>query len=105
MMYPPFCDIVYILVSGENEKEAETECMNIGGIINDEKALTTNIIEVLGPSAAPIKKIKNKYRFRILIKVKDSKLMHPMMEAIYRAHENSGTKNLLTVDINPNNMI
>ena len=105
MEYPPFCDIVYILVSGEDEKEAETECINIGGIIDDEKAAATNIIEVLGPAAAPIKKIKNKYRFRILIKVKDSKILHPVMEAIYRAHEKSGTKNALVIDINPNNMI
>lgn len=105
MCYPPFCDIVYILVSGEDEKEAEAECVNIGSIIKEEEVSSSNIIEVLGPNSAPIKRIKNKYRFRILVKVKDSKLIHPVLEAIYRAHENSGIKNVLTIDINPNNMV
>ncbi len=105
MGYPPFCDIVYILVSGEDEKEAETEILNIGEILKEEQGLSSSIIEILGPAPSPIRKIKNKYRFRILVKVKSSELIYPAMEAIYKAHEKSGMKNILSIDINPNNML
>ena len=105
MSYPPFCDIVYILVSGENEDEVSTEINNIGGILNDEKEKTKNIIEILGPAPAPIKMIKGRYRYRILLKIKERESIYPIFKGIYIAHEKNGIKNLLSIDINPNSMV
>lgn len=105
MMYPPFCDIVYILVSGEDEKCVETEILNIGEILKDEQSLTSNIIEILGPSPAPIRRIKNRFRYRVIVKAKQSELMHPILEMISKSHEASGMKNLISIDINPNSMV
>ncbi len=105
MEYPPFSDIVSILVSGEDEKEAESEIMNISDIIKKEKSLNTGIIKMLGPGPAPIKKIKNKFRYRIVIKIKESEIIEDTLSAIYKAHEEARLKTSLAIDINPNNMI
>lgn len=105
MEYPPFCDIVYILVMGETEEDAETEILNIGEILKEEEAKGNNIIKIIGPSPAPIHKIKNKYRHRIILKVKDSDKLASVLSGIKEAHEKSRLKNLLTIDINPNSMI
>ncbi len=105
MGYPPFCDIVYILVSGEDEKEAETEIMNIGEILKEKQKESSEITEILGPAPSPVHKIKNKYRYRILLKVKKSERIHSVLEEICKAHEKSGMKNILSIDINPNNML
>ena len=105
MEYPPFCDIVYILVMGETEEDAETEILNIGEILKEEEAKDNNIIKIIGPSPAPIHKIKNKYRHRIILKVKDSDKLSSVLSGIKEAHEKSRLKNLLTIDINPNSMI
>lgn len=105
MEYPPFCDIVYILVMGETEEDAETEILNIGEILKEEEAKGNNIIKIIGPSPAPIHKIKNKYRHRIILKVKDSDKLSSVLSGIKEAHEKSRLKNLLTIDINPNSMI
>lgn len=105
MGYPPFCDIVYILVAGEDEKEAEAEIINIGEFLKEKQKESSDIIEILGPAPSPIHKIKNKFRYRILLKVKKSERIHSSLEEICKAHEKSGMKNNLSIDINPNNML
>ena len=105
MDYPPFCDIVSILVSGEDEAEAEVEIMKIGDMLIKEEKKDNNIIKIIGPSAAPVQRIKNKYRFRVLIKVTEGDKIHSLLETLTNTHEKSNSKNSLIIDVNPNNMI
>ena len=67
LKYPPFCDIIKIEVSDFDED-------NVQGVINAvyENLLKTNErdMQVYSPMPAPINKIKNRYRWRIIIKCK-----------------------------------
>lgn len=105
MEYPPFCDIVCILLSGDVEADVENEVSNIAEILKQDMGQSTNIIKLLGPAPAPIHRIKNKYRYRILLKVKAVSELIPLLTKICEEHENSRLKNLISIDINPNNMI
>lgn len=105
MNYPPFCDIICILLSGENEEEVAAEIENIGFLLEKEKENNSNILKILGPGPAPISRIKNKFRYRVMLKVKQKELILPMLSKIYEEHENMKIKNILSIDINPNNMI
>ncbi len=104
MDYPPFCDIVYLLVSGEDESLVKQEIANISEFIkNNDK--TGCIRSQLGPAPAPIAKIKNKYRYRLLIKANPVKQLFPLLHQISLSHNESNTKNMLVIDINPSNMV
>lgn len=103
LQYPPFCDFVYILVSGEDEDDANAEIVNIGDFLKENQS--ENILKTMGPAPAGIKKIKNMYRFRIIMKVRRGELILPILRQVYEAHENSGIKNTLSIDINPTNMV
>ena len=105
MEYPPFCDIVCILVAGDNEEEAEVEMLGIGEMLKKAEATDENIIKIIGPAPAPIQKIKNKYRFRVVIKAKKSESILPLLAEINAQHDKMRTGNILTIDINPTNMI
>ncbi len=105
MDYPPFCDIVCIMLSGEDEAEAEREIESIGEKIMTEQKCNPSIIKILGPAPAPIHRIKNKYRYRIIVKVRSGEQILPFLAAINAEHEKSRTKNMISIDINPNNMI
>ncbi len=105
MEYPPFCDIVYIMLSGENEKEVKAEIDNIGGVILKHLSGEESPINVIGPAPSPIARIKNKYRYRMLIKVKNANKVLPILRAINTAHNNGKTENTLVIDVNPINMI
>lgn len=103
MQYPPFCDFVYILVSGEDEEDANAEIVNIGDFLKENQS--ENILKTMGPAPAGIKRIKNMYRFRIIMKVRNRELILPILRQVYEAHESSDIKNMLSIDINPTNMI
>ncbi len=105
MQYPPFSDIIYILVSGEDDSSAEVQITEIGKMIENEQKQNKNIIKIIGPAPAPIYKIKNKYRYRIIIKVTDGEKIHSLLHNIYKRHEESRADTSLTIDTNPTNMI
>lgn len=105
MDYPPFCDIVYILVSGENEELVSREIGNIGGLLKERANTGGQIISLLGPAASPIARIKNKFRHRILLKVRSAGAILPFLKEISDAHNSGKPKNTLVIDINPTNML
>lgn len=103
--YPPFCDIVYILVSGEDEEEVDLEIYNIYSTIQEKDQDTHYIENIIGPAPSPIAKIKNKYRHRILMKVNETEKLLPMLRQIVMSHNKTSRRNTLVIDINPINML
>ena len=67
--FPPFCDIVSVLLTGENEYKLHEYSKSIAKSINTVmlKELGENF-EILGPGSASIPRINSKYRQRIWIK-------------------------------------
>ncbi|MEG2584005.1 MAG: primosomal protein N' [Oscillospiraceae bacterium] len=104
LCYPPFSDIISIMVSGEDENTVSTETNDIGTFFKELEKTDTNIIKILGPGPAPILKIKNKFRYRILIKVSDAELLLESLHLIYDKHNKPNAKTNLAIDVNPINM-
>ena len=102
LKYSPFCDIILIRFSGisldEIKKSSNFIYRNLKKYLNK----IENLI-IFEPVPAPIDRIKNKYRWRIIIK---GKVTNSMIDLINHSFE--GMKNLksttITVDINPSNM-
>lgn len=98
--YPPFCDIIVIRFSGENVKEIQSVSKKVYDKINN---LNEDGLFIYKPVPAPIDKIKNKYRWRIILKCK---LTSRVLDIIKYGIENSGVKDTsIVVDINPNSMM
>jgi len=95
--FPPFCDIVMLLMQGDEEKSVKADLLSIA------KKLKNLDAEILGPTPSPYSKIKNKFRWRILLKCKSSENILPILHKIL--NEYKSTQNLLTIDINPNSML
>ena len=76
--YPPFSQIVRLILSSENNFRAEKSAMEISMRLNTmtEKFGFSEYLEVLGPTPCVIEKINGFYRFQILIKNKLSQKGH-----------------------------
>ena len=76
--YPPFSQIVRLIISSENQFRAEKSSMEIGMRLTTmtEKFGFSEYVDVLGPSPCVIEKINGFYRFQILIKNKLSQKGH-----------------------------
>ena len=100
LKYPPFCDIILIKFSGTNLNEiiqySNIFYNNLKKYINGENGM------VFKPVPAPIDKIKNKFRWRIIIKGKVNSSMIKAINLSFKGTEKA-KNTIITVDINPNN--
>lgn len=76
--YPPFSQIIRLILSSPNNFRAEKSAMEIAMRLNamTEKFGFTEYLETLGPTPCIISKINGHYRFQILIKNKLSQKGH-----------------------------
>lgn len=107
LKYPPFCDIIMLLITGKDEKEVIHISKQLHCFIKT-KLKTDNLkILLYSPVPSPIDKIKNKYRWRIIVKCKFDdyiiKLMNETLEYFYNMKKSESTR--IIIDLNPNNML
>lgn len=105
LKYPPFCDIITIGISSEDEKTTIETIKKLHTYLK-KKIKTDNIGVILySPLPAPIDKIKNKYRWRMIIKCKFGedivKFINGMLEE-YNKYKKNNTK--ISIALNPSNM-
>ncbi len=100
--YPPFCDIISIVMSGENEDTVNLTSMAVKSDIELFMKNHNCITELIGPMPAPLSKIKNQYRYRILLKVSDRDEIHPLLRELNLKGDIK--KTTINIDINPNSM-
>ena len=92
---PPFYRFISIIITGKNEKQTINEALKI------KNQITKDIKEeILGPVNAPIFKLNQKYRCRLLLRSKKNILIQKKLAKILRKIKiYSGIK--LTVDVDP----
>ena len=104
LKYPPFCDIIMIGFSGENEKEIKDSSTYVYNLMK--KNLEKYDIKVFPAMPAPIDKIQNKLRWRIIAKGKATPevtiILNKCLQNIYQKYLKYTS---IYVDINPNNML
>lgn len=101
--YPPFSDLIQIILSSEKEQEALERCRQVAADFI-ENAGKSEERYVFGPQAAPMNKIKGLYRYQLLIKCfpgkrkEYSRILNDIKVGI---NTDRSAKYLISVDINP----
>ena len=113
LKYPPFCDIIVIGFSGLKEDKImeiskktynylRRKLENIEELENKRKE---NQIKIFKPMPAPIDKIQNKYRYRIIIKEKMNEKINDVLNDYLQKIYQKDLKDIrISIDVNPNNM-
>lgn len=102
MNYPPFCDIILMKFTGKNEENLKKYSNKIYN--NLKKNINESETIIYKPMPSPIDKIKDSYRWRLIMKGKvNSRLLEKIEKSIYLDNKNQDVS--LVVDIGPNNMI
>lgn len=98
--YPPFSDLINILVSSTMEQEAEDALKSITGEIRNIVRGFDNIY-VLGPSPAPISKINTYFRWQTIIKGKTNLDLKQKIKALLNSAASKKNKIKISFDVNP----
>ncbi len=100
MNYPPFSNIFVILVIGSSEKEVINFLNNVKSVLE-----INNIYEyeILNPTPAIVSKIKNRYRWKIIIKGEDEKkIKNFAVGTIKQIKKTNNVTNLnISLNLNP----
>lgn len=109
LRYPPFCDIMLIGISSKSEIDIREVSKEIYQDIKTKIKTEKLQIILYQPVPAPIDKIKNKYRWRIIIKCKIGEDIINSVNNTIRSIEgkikNNKNETRIIVDINPTNML
>lgn len=108
LSYPPYCDMVSVLLTGTNEAVLSAYAVKVAnGLRMDCLKRKKNAVEILGPSAAALAKINNKYRYRILMKCHLDDMLRNILENMLLRHDKSKESKWiqLTLECNPNSMM
>ena len=97
IMYPPYCFLISILITGKDLEVVIKESNNIFNYINKNVSKET---KVYGPNMASIGKISNLYRYQIIIKYKFDKNLFSVLKYLDEMYTSNRKVNL-DIDINP----
>ncbi len=106
MTYPPYCDIV-VLGFISNKKDLSFKAANF--TLSLLKEYSENYPDVkfiaLGPTPANVPVVAKKYRYRIILKTKNSKSFRKFINDVAKAFYEQEKQCNLFIDINPESMI
>jgi primosomal protein N' (replication factor Y) len=69
--YPPFCRMVNLRITGKSEETTQKAARRMGEIaqkVRDENPSLYRGIEILGPSLAPLARLRDRFRFHCFLK-------------------------------------
>lgn len=105
LRYPPFCDIIMFGISGEIEEIVSKTANQLYATLHKKIQQEDISANILKPLPAPIDKIKNRYRWRIIIKAEvNDKLIEIINECLYDKELLKNNARVIA-DINPTNMM
>lgn len=109
LVYPPYCDLCVIGFVGDDEtivKFASKEALNLLKDFTDKEYKEEKII-ALGPMPARISKINNKFRYRLIIKCRNSVKFRKMISEILTVlgKDSRFSKVTAYADINPDSTV
>lgn len=97
--FPPFCDIIVAVIIGTDEK----------AVMQDAKAyyeIFKTKFETYSPVPAPISKVNENYRWRVLSKAKATEeVVETLQKCLYDFEKVKNKDTKLNFDINPNSMM
>jgi primosomal protein N' (replication factor Y) len=95
--YPPFSNVVNIIISGKDEDRVKKDIKELFAEINKDIKIDSS---VMGPSPAPFYKINLFYRWHIMIKSGDMESLAGRLSAVLKRFKRSG-ENKIIIDVDP----
>jgi primosomal protein N' (replication factor Y) len=119
LAYPPCGRLVHALVSGPDEARCEAEVQRLAGVARRAAGLPppaahdaggepagAPAVEVLGPAPAPLARLRDRFRFSLLVKGRDEKRVLAAGRAMARAGAEGPARDVrVVVDPSPVHML
>ena len=100
--YPPFSQLVSLTITGRNENRVRKNAVILSKMLNE----NDKRIEFAGPAPCPLERVKDRYRWRIIIKSKSAGRLQRVVQRVKECWKKIPHKGEnLSVDVDPVNML
>jgi primosomal protein N' (replication factor Y) (superfamily II helicase) len=98
MRYPPFSALANVLVRSEKQEDAQRIAAEIGFLLDP----PPENLKVLGPAEAPVPRLKNEFRYQLLIKAANRTTLNQTLRNLrLTAIERKWPATALVIDVDP----
>ncbi len=109
LQFPPFCDMVLLTLTCPDEGELQKACLRLSEELRRQN--TTDYADVpvvaFGPFEAPVYRVDNVYRMRMVVKCRLNRRARAMFGAIltaFTADSRGSQRPVLSIDFNPSSI-
>jgi len=105
--YPPFSKLIHLKVTHVVEKKGYAKIQDVSKLCRTLLKNTPELsaLELLGPAPAPLFKIKDKYRFHLLLKSPSYKLVKIFLAQLLKHDRLLSKQPTLQIDVDPLNLL
>ena len=102
--YPPFCRLLNIIISAESEKKAAAESKKLSAFLDDYRE---KYLEKLGEAPAVLARVRNKYRWQLILKFKSMRNREYIIQLIEKRFmkKNDDDSVEIRIDVDPYQML
>ncbi len=102
--YPPYARITLLLLRHKREEAAASAAAELTSFIN--KSAYGKGIKVLGPAPAPLLRVREEYRYQILLKGRDQRQIALVLKSALNSWKRSSEKNVrLDIEVDPQQFV
>ena len=103
LKYPPFSRIINLRLSATNKETLLSQAIILKNTAQKLCVQYGNKIEIIGPAESPLAKIKNRWRWQMLLKSENTNALHKIVRGLLQTPRNNSVK--ITVDVDPENFM
>jgi len=102
-MFPPFLRMVNLRISGSNEGQVQSVSTQVASLCRDGGAKG---VEILGPAPSPIDRIRDRYRWQVLLKAADASRLHDICSKLVEKNSSLAKGDIrIVIDVDPESMM
>ncbi|MFH1783677.1 MAG: primosomal protein N' [bacterium] len=101
LLYPPFSRIANIVLKGKKEEKVTQASEKLGAELEACAKKEGSDTLILGPSPAPLLRLRGTYRWQILIKAKNTQILHKLIKSTMENKKSAMTGVKVSVDVDP----
>jgi primosomal protein N' (replication factor Y) len=101
LMYPPFARMALVRIEGDESAHVSERAREVATLLAQAAKLES--VRVLGPAPAPIERIKQRYRWQVLLKAPERHELRAALAELASYSARDGVR--VSIDIDPVNML
>ncbi len=101
--FPPYLRMVNVRISGSKEEQVQTSAMLVATLC---RKVAQKKAEILGPAPSPIDRIRDRYRWQVLLKGENSSILHQICSEILEQYQKLTKGDIrISIDVDPESMM